>query len=44
MEFQKKLEEGLNFVFEQNPEILKISTKEQYQNYLENIFPESKLK
>ena len=37
-------DEGVNFVFEQNPELQKIGTKEQYSKYLENIFPKSKVK
>lgn len=34
----------VDFVFEQNPELEKIGTKEQYSKYLETIFPESKVK
>ena len=36
--------EGVNFVFEQNPELAKIGTPEQYSEYLDTIFPESKVK
>jgi hypothetical protein len=39
-----KIKEGVDFVFEQNPELSKIGTKEQYSEYLDTIFPESKLK
>jgi len=35
---------GVDFVFEQNPELADIGTKEQYSLYLETIFPESKIK
>jgi hypothetical protein len=35
---------GVNFVFEQQPELEKIGTKEQYSNYVEQIFPGSKFK
>lgn len=49
--FNKKIEtkdtltikEGVDFVFEQNPELEQIGTKEQYSNYLDTIFPESKV-
>ena len=40
----KKHGEGIDFVFEQNPDLAKIGTKEQYEKYLETIFPESKVK
>ncbi len=36
--------EGLDFLFEQNPELANIGTKEQYAKYLETIFPESKIR
>ena len=39
-----KIKEGVNFVFEQNPELTKIGTKEQYSKYLDTIFPKSKIK
>ncbi len=38
-----KIKEGVDFVFEQNPELLQIGTKEQYSEYLDTIFPESKI-
>lgn len=38
-----KIKEGVDFVFEQNPEIAQIGTKEQYSKYLDSIFPESKI-
>lgn len=34
---------GVDFVYNQNPDLLTIGTKEQYSNYLSTIFPESKL-
>ena len=37
------IKEGVDFVFEQHPELSSIGTKEQYSNYLETIFPESLL-
>jgi len=39
-----QIKEGVDFVFEQNPELAEIGTKEQYSEYLETIFPESKIK
>jgi len=39
-----QIKEGIDFVFEQNPELAKIGTKEQYSKYLDSIFPKSKLK
>ena len=41
---ETKIKEGVNFVFEQNPELAQIGTKEQYSEYLETIFPDSKIK
>ncbi len=39
-----QIKEGVDFVFEQNPELLGIGTKEQYSEYLDTIFPESTIK
>jgi len=39
-----KIIEGVDFVFQQNPGLTKIGTKEQYHKYLDTVFPESKLK
>jgi hypothetical protein len=39
-----KIKEGLDFVFKQNPELSQIGTKEQYSEYLDTIFPDSKVK
>ena len=39
-----KIKEGVDFVFEQNPELSAIGTKEQYSKYLETIFPDSKFR
>lgn len=39
-----KIKEGVDFVFEQNPELSKIGNKEEYSRYLETVFPESKVK
>ncbi len=36
--------EGVDFVFEQNPELIHIGTKEQYSKYVDTIFPHSKIK
>ncbi|OGI65921.1 hypothetical protein A2914_01345 [Candidatus Nomurabacteria bacterium RIFCSPLOWO2_01_FULL_41_21] len=41
---ENKVKEGVDFVFEQNPELAQIGTKEQYSEYLDTIFPESKIK
>jgi len=38
------IKEGVDFVFEQNPELEQIGTKEQYTKYLDSVFPESKIK
>jgi len=40
---KKNSREGIDFVFEQNPNLARIGTKEQYQKYLKTIFPESKV-
>lgn len=37
-----KIKKGVDFLFEQNPELIQIGTKEQYSEYLDAIFPESK--
>lgn len=39
-----KIKEGVDFVFEKNPEFMQIGTKEQYSEYLDTIFPNSKVK
>jgi hypothetical protein len=41
---ENKIKEGVNFVFEQNPELDEIGTEQQYSKYLETIFPDSKVK
>jgi hypothetical protein len=41
---EAKIKEGVDFVFEQNPELAEVGTKEQYSVYLNTIFPESKFK
>jgi len=41
---ENKIKEGVDFVFEQNPELGSVGTKEQYSKYLEIIFPDSKVK
>lgn len=38
------IKEGVDFLFEQHPELAAIGTKEQYSEYLDTIFPESKVK
>ncbi len=38
------VKEGIDFVYEQTPALADIGTKEQYSEYLETIFPESKMK
>jgi hypothetical protein len=43
-ETANKIKEGVDFVFEQSPELIKIGTKEQYSEYLDKIFPDSKFK
>lgn len=44
LETQPAVKEGVDFVFEQNPELASIGTQEQYSEYLDTIFPESKMK
>tara|TARA_Y100000593_G_scaffold42848_3_gene81975 strand:+ start:3544 stop:17301 length:13758 start_codon:yes stop_codon:yes gene_type:complete len=36
--------EGVSEVFKENPELSKIGTQQQYSEYLDNIFPDSKVK
>lgn len=38
------VKEGVDFIFEQNPELNSIGTQEQYSEYLDTVFPESKVK
>src|SRR5574343_1294158 len=35
---------GVDSIFKENPELLTIGTQEQYSQYLDTIFPDSKLK
>jgi len=44
IENKEVIKEGVDFVFEQNPELAQIGTKEQYSEYLDSIFPESKVR
>jgi hypothetical protein len=39
-----QLKEGVSELFESNPELATIGTQEQYSQYLETIFPDSKVK
>jgi hypothetical protein len=39
-----QIKEGVDVVFEHNPELKDIGTHEQYSKYLDTIFPESNLK
>lgn len=39
-----EIKKGVDFVFEQNPQLTQIGSKEQYSEYLDTIFPESKTK
>ena len=41
---ENNIKEGVDFIFEQNLELVKIGTKEQYSEYLDSIFPESKVR
>lgn len=41
---KKEYKEGVDFVFEQNPKLAKLGTKEDYSKYIKTIFPESKVK
>lgn len=42
--YQNEIKQGINDVYEQNPELYEIGTKQQYSDYLDSIFPESKFK
>jgi len=39
-----RIKQGVDFAFKQNPELSNIGTMEQYSEYLDTIFPESKVK
>lgn len=39
-----QIKEGVDFVFDQHPELAEIGTREQYSEYLNSVFPESKTK
>lgn len=39
-----QIKSGVDFVFDQNPELSAIGTKEEYSLYVDTLFPESKLK
>lgn len=41
---KKPVKEGVDFVFNQCPEIASIGSKEQYSEYIDSIFPDSKVK
>ena len=41
---ENNIKEGVDFVFEQNPELANIGNEEQYSQYLDTIFPDSKVK
>jgi hypothetical protein len=43
MSYARK-QEGLDYIFEQNPELANIGTHEQYSMYLDRIFPNSEVK
>ena len=38
------IKQGVDFIFEQNPELATIGTEQQYSQYLNTIFPDSKIK
>jgi len=38
------IKEGVDFVFEQYPNLAEIGTKEQYSRYLDTIFPDSQVR
>ncbi len=41
---KSEIKKGVDFVFEQSPELAQIGTKELYSEYLNTIFPDSKIK
>lgn len=41
---QTKIKEGVSELFDSNPELANIGTQEQYSQYLDTIFPDSKVK
>src|SRR5690606_18504262 len=38
------IKEGVSELFKENPELANIGTKQQYSQYLESVFPDSKVK
>jgi hypothetical protein len=42
-QFQQSIKKGVDFVFKQNPELYKIGTQQQYTDYLNTVFPNSKV-
>jgi hypothetical protein len=43
-EIGSKIKTGVGFIYQQHPELTNIGTPEQYSQYLETIFPNSKIK
>lgn len=43
-EYQEEVNEDIDYIFKEYPELNKIGTKEEYSNYLDTIFPNSKVK
>lgn len=43
-EYQNKIKEGIEELFDSNPELSNIGTAEQYSAYIDSIFPDSKMK
>ena len=41
---KQPIKEGVDFVFEQNPELASIGSKKEYSEYLESIFTETEIK
>jgi len=39
-----QIKQGVDFVFEQSPELSQIGTSEEYSKYIESIFPQSKVR
>lgn len=41
---ENQIKDGVDFIFEKTPELSNIGTKEIYSEYLDNVFPDSKIK
>jgi hypothetical protein len=42
--FEKEIKEGVDFVYNQHPELMDVGTEKEYSSYLDTIFPDSQEK